>query len=136
LRGQTLDAIHAHGAELVAIGNGTPAQARAFREEFRLPFPLYTDPGRESYSAAGLESGILASLRPSLALNGLRAMRQGHRQGSLQGSPLQQGGALVIDRGGRLLYRFVSGTGGDHPDPAQLVGALGCAEGARAAADA
>ena len=42
----------------------------------------------------------------------------------MQGSALQQGGALVIDRGGRVLYRFVSRTGGDHVDPANLIESL------------
>lgn len=124
LRGAPLEAIRARGAELVAVGNGTPAQAAAFRDEFGLDFPLFTDPGRESYAAAGLRSSLLDSLRPSLALNGVRALREGHRQGSLQGSALQQGGALVVDRGGRVLYRFVARTGGDHPDPDELVRAL------------
>ena len=116
--------IRARGAELVAIGNGSPAEAAAFQREFDVPFPLYTDPDRKAYAAADLTSSALASLRPSLALNGIRALGQGHRQGRVQGSALQQGGALVIDRGGKVLYRFASRTGGDHPDPKDLVAAL------------
>ena len=116
--------IRALGAELVAIGNGTVQEAADFQRKFEVAFPLYTDPERESFRAAGLTDKLTASLHPSLALNGVRALKEGFRQGRVQGSAFQQGGALVIDRDGRLLFSFASRTGGDHVDPRRLIEAL------------
>lgn len=108
-------AIQQAGAEVAAIGNGTPEEAARLKQAQDLPFALLTDPGRASYKAAGLRDSVGASLSPKLVLNGLRAFKQGFRQGRIQGSALQQGGVLVLDVGGAVLARHVSSTGGDHP---------------------
>ncbi len=112
------------GAELVVVGNGTVDQARAFREEQGLTFPLYTDPALGAYRRAGLRSGLASSVHPAIAWRGLEALAHGFRQGPVLGSALQQGGAFVIARGGRLLYEHVNRYAGDHPDPADLLRAL------------
>lgn len=117
-------AIRSAGAELVAIGNGSPEEAGKLKKAKDLPFTLLTDPGRASYQAAGLRDSLAASLSPRLALNGIRAWRQGFRQGRIQGSALQQGGVLVIDVGGEVLARHVSRTGGDHPPTQWILDAL------------
>ena len=113
------------GAELVVIGNGTVEQARAFRDAQALTFPLYTDPSLGAYRRAGLRSGLASSMHPGIALKALEALAGGFRQGTVQGHAMQQGGAFVIGKGGRLLYEYVSRHAGDHPDPAAVLRALG-----------
>jgi hypothetical protein len=45
----------------------------------------------------------------------LRATKAGFRQGKTQGDPWQQGGVLVVRRGGALEWGYASATAGDHP---------------------
>ena len=116
--------IRAKGAELVVIGNGQAYQARAFRDERKLDFPLLVDPGLKAYKAAGLKRGALATLNPVTALRAVKSMAAGFRQSGNEGDPWQQGGAFVIDRGGEVRHAFLSSGGGDHPDPKELVAAL------------
>lgn len=119
-----VDGIRGHGAELVVVGNGSVEQARAFREEQKLLFPLYTDPTLESYRAAGLRRGLGSSMSPRVALHAVKALRQGFRQHRTLGDPLQQGGVLVLAKGGGLLYQYVSREAGDHPDNADILSTL------------
>ncbi len=123
MRGR-LDEIHARGAELVVIGNGTPQMAAAFRAEQSVTFPVLCDPGLAAYRAAGLKRGILATFAPGALTRGFRAWRSGFRQGSTLGDPWQQGGAFVLDRGGAVRYAFVSDASGHHPHQDELLAAL------------
>lgn len=52
------------------------------------------------------------------------ALKQGHRQGSVQGSALQLGGSLVIDVSGVVRYFFAGSKPSDHPDIDDLLGAV------------
>lgn len=119
-----LGEIRAKGAELVVVGNGLPFQARAFRDERKLDFPLLVDQGLKAYKAAGLKRSALATLNPVTALRGLRAMKDGFRQGPMEGDPWQQGGAFVIGKDGEVKFSFVSSGAGNHPEPAELIAAL------------
>ena len=116
--------IRQRGGQLVVVGNGTPAQAKAFAEERQLDFPLLTDPGRRTYRAAGLRRGLGSTFNVSLLRNAAASFKRGHRQGATQGDPLQQGGAFVIAPGDEVLFSYVSATAGDHPDPVDLVASL------------
>lgn len=89
-----------------------------------MPVPILVDPERESYRLLGLARTLGSSLNPRLLANGARAARAGFRQGKTQGDALQQGGVLVVKRGGEVVYRFRSGTAGDHPPTAEVVHAL------------
>ncbi len=46
----------------------------------------------------------------------MTAFKQGHRQGAVQGSTLQLGGAVVIDTKGAVRYFFSAKKAGEHPD--------------------
>lgn len=119
-----LDEIRGKGAELVIVGNGTPFQARSFRDERDLGFPVLVDPGLKAYKAAGLKRGVFATLGPASMLRGARSFMGGNRQGATQGDPWQQGGAFVIAPPGEVRYAYVSSGAGDHPPPADLIAAL------------
>lgn len=138
-----IKSIHAHGAELVVIGNGTRHFARAFREDLQLETPLYVDSSRASYRALGMHRGIartLGSWRTWVKLG--RALRDGIRQKRVQvivrwwyqsvpvlipgadGDAWQLGGVLLVLPDGRVPYRYLSTIAGDHPPAAEVMAAL------------
>ena len=110
------------GAKLRAIGNGSPLMARDFVERFEIKFPVYTDPSRESYRAAGLKRGI--KLNRKLLLAGVRAVSQGFIQGRTRGHPGQQGGVLVIGVDEDVLFSHADGNAGDHADLGAVLASL------------
>ena len=116
--------IHATGAELVVIGNGSPEQARWFVEDSGVRTPVYTDPARAVYSAVGARSGTLTLLHPGDFLNRLRALTRGFRQSKTRGSAVQQGGVFVVMPDGSVPYRFLARASGDRPSPGTVLDAL------------
>lgn len=117
--------IHAAGAELVIVGNGSAHFAQAFREDLKLTTPLYTDPSLNSYAALGMKRGLGGAAGSLAALrNAARALAAGHRQGPVQGDAWQLGGVLVVDTEGGVLYRHLSDAAGDHPPVADVLRAL------------
>jgi len=95
--------IEARGGRLVFVGNGTALMARDFAEQFGVDAPLFTDPSRKAFKAAGMKRRMGLSWQ-SLAM-GKRALAAGHTQGRTKGDPFQQGGVLVLDGEGAELHR-------------------------------
>lgn len=119
------DRIAAAGARAVVIGTGAPAFIPPFREVTGFKGPIWTDPTRAAFAAAGLRrSAVRTILHPGAALAGIRALTGGHRQGSTQGDPWQLGGVLVVGKDGEVLAHHESRYAGDHGDLEQIVGAL------------
>ena len=116
-----LPRIHAAGAELVIIGNGTAEQAGWFVDEYAITTPLYTDPSLSVHRAVGARRGG-GGLR--MIRNVLRALRKGHFQTRVIGDPQQHGGVFVVTPQGEFAYSYVSEVAGDHPDPEDVVQAL------------
>jgi peroxiredoxin len=116
--------IRSLGAELVVIGHGTVDEVRAFRDEHHLTFPLFTDPGRQSYRALEMRHGRRTLMSPRVVVHTITAMWQGFRQTFVAGDPLQQGGVVVIAPGGVERYRYISREAGDHPPVSRILAAL------------
>ena len=104
--------IAALGASLHAVGNGNALMARDFVEQFAVTFPVWTDPGKETYRLAGFRHIVSANLDTFKA--GRRAVKAGFRQGKTQGDPWQQGGTLVVSGAGRLWFAHAASFAGDH----------------------
>jgi hypothetical protein len=119
------EAIRARGARLVFIGVGNRHFAEGFRRDLGLTEPLYVDTQRNSYRALGMKRGVLATLftRATWRNQG-RARAGGFRQKGVKGDPWQLGGVLVVQPGGRVAYRYLSETAGDHPPVAEVLAAL------------
>lgn len=94
--------------------------AQDFKESFNVPFPLFTDPGRQSYDWMNMKSNIGASLSFKMLSRGLKASKAGHRQGKTQGHPLQQGGEALFDTNGQKHWEYISQSAGDHA-PIELI---------------
>ena len=114
------------GARLVIVGNGWPAMAKDFAAKAGLSasVTLLTDPSLQSYAAAGLRRGALLTLGPRGIIPYLRTWRRGFRQGRIKGDPWQQGGALVLARGGAVRFRHISTMPADQAKPGALLAAL------------
>jgi AhpC/TSA antioxidant enzyme len=114
------------GANVAIVGNGLPAMAKAFVDRLKLAGEarVLTDPGRASYRLAGFRRGVWATLGPRALVNLFRALRKRLGTGKIEGDAWQQGGTLVLDRGGEVLFRYASTHQGDHPPPERLVAAL------------
>jgi hypothetical protein len=86
--------------------------------------PLYVDPELRAYAAAGLKRGLRSSLSPGVILRGVRAFREGKRQGATMGDPWQQGGVFIIRPGNRVDFSYISEEAGDHPSVEAIISAL------------
>ena len=120
--------IRAAGARLVFVGNGRPDQARSFAQRDVPGCTVLTDPSLESYRALGFRRSIVATLGVGSALGALRATLRGRRQTRTEGDAWQQGGVLVLARGGRVIFLQRNRDAGDRPD---LAGALAALEAER-----
>jgi len=119
-----LPEIRRRGAELIIVGNGQPQHATDFRDTEHVESPLYVDPELRAYAAAGLKRGLRSSLSPGVILRGLRAFREGKRQGATMGDPWQQGGVFIIRPGNRVEFSYISEEAGDHPSVEAIISAL------------
>jgi hypothetical protein len=112
------------GAELVFVGNGSPAQARDFQQQFAPDSVVLSDPDLRTYGLIGARRGVLMTVGPRVWRAGLRALSGGARQTRVKGHPFQQGGVLVLVPGDRVVYSYISKVAGDHPPVADVVAAL------------
>lgn len=104
------------GFNIVLVGLGTPEQARQFRQEFSLSFPIISDPQKKLYRMYDLKGGTLSSVAgPSVLLKGLRAMSQGYMPGMPLGDVMQMPGVFLIDTDGNIRYSYFSKDASDHP---------------------
>jgi len=106
--------IQAKGAELVAIGNGRPEHVEGFIEDEKITFPVYTDPKRNLYKALGFKRGVGATFTLSSLKAGMRAAKEGHRQHALEGDPWQQGGLIVVNPAGEVIFHHINNDAADH----------------------
>ncbi|RZC54741.1 hypothetical protein C5167_013607 [Papaver somniferum] len=111
------------GVKLVAVGVGTPENARILAE--RLPFPmdsLYADPDRNAYDVLGLYYGFGRTFfnRASASVfSRFGALKKVGKNYTIKATPddrssiLQQGGIFVF-KGKQLLYARKDKGTGDH----------------------
>jgi hypothetical protein len=119
-------AIEAAGAELIVVGNGTPAMLEAFTEDFGAGLRhTYTDPSLRVYEALGARRGsALFFLDPRVWLNSLRALLGRFLPGRVQGDAGQLGGVWVVRPGGDAVFEYRSRVAGDYPSNTDVVEAV------------
>ncbi len=116
--------IESNHAKLILIGNGKPFFIEGFKELTGYTGVIYTDPSRKVFDAVGLTRGVLSTVGPRSIWSGVKSIRSGRRQGSVQGDPWQQGGALVVSTDGEVLWSHRSMAGGDNVAADALIAAL------------
>lgn len=115
----------AAGVDVVVVGNGSIVEAAAFATTYAGPLRVLTDPTREAYCAFGMQRGWRTAANVGTVSRAVRALARGYRQAARpQGDPLQQGGVLVFEAGGRERWRFISKEAGEHPPIEAVLAAL------------
>jgi len=104
------------GVVLVAIGSGSPAQAKEFVASFSFDGEMYVDPGLKTYKAFKLVRGLWRTLGPASVGHGLSAMKKGFRQGKNAGDLWQQGGMFVVGPENQIFFQHRNQAAGDHAD--------------------
>lgn len=119
--------LHAAGARTVLVGNGPPEALDAFVERHALGdahVEVFTNPTLAVFRAAGLGRSAWATYGPRSMVDYVRGMGAGFLPRRVAGDVLQQGGALVVDAGGRVVFHHVAKSLGDHADASDLVDAV------------
>ena len=115
------DQLDSAGVVLVAVGSGTPEQARKFVKKTRFKGEMVVDPKLRVYNAFKLVRGLWQTLGPESLLRGISAMRKGFRQSWSEGDLWQQGGLFVIGPGRKLIFQHRNRVAGDHADLAAVL---------------
>jgi len=117
------------------VGMGTPLQARAFKRQTGVTFPVLLSPDTTAYEAMDLPRGSFRQVFGIAAqrVAWRRAPGIGFERAAAGGEPAeatpeqdwhQLGGAFVFAPGGRLVWSHRSRHAGDDPDHRQLGEAL------------
>lgn len=114
------------GLQILLVGMGTEEESAAFKQKFKAPFPLVSDPEKTLYHAFDLKRmSALGFLSPGLARKGLRAMTRGHSMGAPRGDVRQLPGVFIIDRNGHIVFSHYAADPADHPSVDTLIEAAG-----------
>ena len=93
------------GIALVAIGSGSPGGAGHFVKKLHFTGEMYVNQDLSAYRAFRLQRGLLKTLGPASLIQGIRAMKNGFRQGRTDGDLWQQGGVFVLGPGNELIFQ-------------------------------
>jgi hypothetical protein len=114
------------GARLVVIGQGTPAHARDFQRRQKVDLPMYVDPGRESYAAAGTKIATVGELvGPKQLVRGIKTtVGSKVHQGMVVGHVAQLGGVMLVTPDGEVPYSHLSDEASDVPPNEEVLAAV------------
>jgi hypothetical protein len=124
-----LPAVEARGAQVVAIGQGTPDETARVCGQMGVTFPCLGDPEKTAYRAYGLGRGGWREILLDPMRAGNEAVRKGYRV-SIRGSLMphsdwfQLPGVAIVDRAGVVRWLHRARHSGDVPAPAAAVAAL------------
>ena len=71
-----------------------------------------------------MKYGRLRTFSPGAIAETVRAVKAGFRQRKTMGDPWQQGGALVVRKGGEVAFAYSSDNPGDHVPIPDVLAAL------------
>jgi peroxiredoxin len=116
-----LPALQAAGARVVLVGLADPARLLPFRERARLEdaaVELVTDPTLACHREAGMLRSRWSVVRPAAVAEAVRLYFSGYFVRHEEGDGVldQQGGAILVDRGGEVLFHHVARDLSDYVD--------------------
>lgn len=114
----------ARGARVVAIGMGFPAMAAHFKEKQNVPFTLLVDQEQQTYRALELGRSVLGATGPKVWLKGAKTIMSGHALARPREDWQQLGGAMVVDKGGDVLFVHRATDSADNAPVRRLLEAL------------
>lgn len=109
---------------LAVIGSGDTRHFKDFRRITGYEGLLFSDPSLSTFTFLGFSKGVAGFMSVSSIFKAASALKEGHRQGSVQGSTMQLGGTIVIDVSGAVRYFFSGKKTGDHPKIKELLSAV------------
>ena len=118
------------GAQVLAVGQGTGAEAAAAARRHRVTYPVLGDPGHQSYRTLGLGRTGLWGLTLAPFFADLRGSWENLKRADLAASRSPRsdvrrlGGAMVVDASGRIRFLHRSQTTTDVPETDALLAAL------------
>jgi hypothetical protein len=116
-------------ANLAIVGNGTVAHAQDFDRTHGKGLRSLVDSRKQTYKALGFRHGIRYTLGPATLMRGVDAAARGFVQAQTQGDPFQQGGTLVVAKGGRPVLFQRARFAGDHAPLEEILAAARMAAG-------
>jgi len=117
--------LRAAGAGVVAVGTGNPVLARAFVDDYRIPYPVLVDADAEAARAASIASTrFLRMFHPGSWAGTRRAWGEGHRIGIAGARVTQLGATFVVGPGDRLRYVHRDAHAADHAPLDEIFAAL------------
>jgi peroxiredoxin len=115
----------AAGVRVVVVGQATPRQAAHFRRRLEIDLPVLADESRESYRVAGAKVATAGELLgPKSVSQGLRKTFESRgkvHQGRIIGHPAQLGGAMVVARGGEVVWSHMADDASDNASPEEIL---------------
>jgi peroxiredoxin len=106
------------GIEVAAIGMGDPKSVLKFSQKYNISFPIYIDMSRSSYEL--FEFPVQLGIGLSTIFKAKKHFDKGFRQGSPQGSVLQQGGEILFDDG-EIHFKNIAQRAGEHGDLEEIL---------------
>jgi alkyl-hydroperoxide reductase/thiol specific antioxidant family protein len=82
-------------ARLAVIGSGYPRHFKEFRKITGYIGLLFSDPSLKAFSFLDFTGGMTGFLSVKAIFKAVSAFKNGHRQGPVQGSAMQLGGAVI-----------------------------------------
>jgi peroxiredoxin len=117
--------VRAAGGEVVAVGTGNPAMARAFAEDYAIPYPVLIDADARAARAAAVRKGsVLGMFHPASYAGTARAWKAGHRIGGAGRRVTQLGSTFVLGPGPTLRYAHRDAHSADHAPLDEVLAAL------------
>ena len=114
---QRYEEIRGLGAEVVAVSFEPMQRLKKQVEDMRLPFPILTDPGLETYRAYGVRRGSFRDVfNLGASLQFLRLLFRGRWVWAGHGDIMQLGGDFIIDKEGLLKYSHPASRSQDQAD--------------------
>ena len=117
--------IEARGAAVLAVSFEPRDRLFQLSRQLQLPFPLLSDPERDSYRAYGLQRGYLRqmfSLQTVLAY--VKLLAQGRMYHFRRSDLRQLGGDFIIDPEGVIQYQYRSAAPHDRPSVEELISSI------------
>lgn len=120
----------ARGAQVIAVGQGTGAEAAAAARRHRITYPVLGDPGHQSYRKLDLGRTGWWGLTLAPFFEDARGSWRNLRRADLAASRSPRsdvrrlGGAMVVDGSGRIRFLHRSQTTTDVPKTDTLLAAI------------
>lgn len=113
---------------LIFVGMGDLNATADFKDAMQSPHRFISDPDQILYQMAGVPSGNMLQLfGPTVAVRGLRRLREGYGLGMPHENPWKLGATVIMDENGEVIFNQPARDAGDVVCPEELIDRLNSA---------